>query len=160
MRHHLQFTRRAGAALLMSFAAGCLNGTEPGTPSNPATETFAASLGVNLSQMTKVSNDLYYQDLVVGTGTAVVAGKTVNVTYTGWLVNGTTFDSNVGGPLASFPIGVGAVIAGWDLGLPGMKAGGKRRLVIGSNLAYGAGGRGSIPPNATLVFDVLVASVQ
>lgn len=160
MRHHIPFTRRAGAALLVLFAAGCLQGTEPGTPSNPATETYAASLGVNISQMTKVSDDLYYQDLVVGTGTTVTTGKTANVTYTGWLVNGTRFDTNVGGSPYPVMVGVGGVIAGWDLGLPGMKAGGTRRLVIGSNLAYGASGYLSIPPNATLVFDVQVISVQ
>ena len=160
MRHHIPFTRRAGAALLTLFAAGCLSGTDPGAASNPATETFAASLGVNLSQMTKVSNDLYYQDLVVGTGTAVATGKSVNVTYTGWFVNGTQFDSNVGGSPFPFIVGVGAVIPGWDLGLPGMKAGGKRRLVIGSSLGYGQSGYLSIPPNTTLVFDVQVISAQ
>ncbi len=159
MRHTLPFTRRAAAALLL-LAAGCLQGTEPGNPSNPATETFAPSLGVDLSQMTKVSNDLYYQDVVVGTGTTVVGGKTVAVTYTGWLVDGTKFDSNVGLSPTSFPIGVGAVIAGWDLGIPGMKVGGERKLVIGSNLGYGPGGRGSIGPNETLVFDVKLISVE
>jgi FKBP-type peptidyl-prolyl cis-trans isomerase FkpA len=156
MRHLFPFTRRAAAALLV-LAAGCLSGTDPGTPSNPATETFAASLGVNISQMTKVSDDLYYQDVVVGTGTNVTAGKTVTITYSGWLANGTRFDSNT----FSIPIGVGAVIAGWDLGIPGMKVGGKRLLVIGSNLGYGGGGNSpAIPPNATLVFTVQVTNVQ
>jgi len=163
MRHTLPFARRAAAALLL-LEVGCLNGTEPGTPSNPATETFAASLGVDISQMTKVSDDLYYQDIVVGTGTTVTVGKTVNITYTGWLANGTQFDANT----FSFPIGVGFVITGWDVGIPGMRAGGKRRLVIGSNLGYGSSGHpagpGGIPPaipgNATLVFDVQVNSTQ
>jgi FKBP-type peptidyl-prolyl cis-trans isomerase len=162
MYRPLPFARRAASALLLLVVGGCLSGTEPasGTPSNPATETFATSLGVNLSQMTKVSDDLYYQDLVVGTGAQAAAGKTVSVTYTGWLVNGTVFDTNVGKPVFPFILGIGQVITGWDVGVAGMKVGGKRRLVIGSNLGYGGSGNGPIPPNATLVFDVQVASVQ
>lgn len=160
MRHTLPFARRAAAVLLL-LAVGCLKGTEPATPSNPATETFAASLGVDLSKMTKVSEDLYYQDIVVGTGTTAAVGQTINVFYTGWLANGTQFNSNVGKTLLSRPIGVGALIPGWDVGVPGMKAGGKRRLVIGSNLGYGPGGSPPvIPGNATLVFDVQLVSVQ
>lgn len=150
------------AALFMGLATACLDTGEPtaNMPSNPATETFAASLGVNISQMTKKSDALYIQDLVVGTGTEAANGRTLQVTYTGWLVNGTQFDSNVG--KATFPLVLpGNVIAGWNLGLVGMKAGGKRRLVIGSDLAYGPSGRApAIGPNSTLVFDVIVVSVQ
>lgn len=153
-------------ALLALSAAGCLKGTEvdPGTPSDPATETFAASLGVNISQMTKVSNNLYIQDVVNGAGAQAVSGKTLSVTYTGWLKDGTKFDSNS----YTFPLGVQAVIPGWDQGLVGMHAGGKRLLVIGSELAYGSAGRSpppgvsgpAIPPNATLVFVVQLVAVQ
>jgi FKBP-type peptidyl-prolyl cis-trans isomerase len=86
-------------------------------------------------------------------------GSTITANYTGWLANGTKFDSNAGGaPIGPIVLGSGQVIAGWDIGISGMKVGGTRRLVIGSSLGYGAGGQGSIPPNATLVFDVQLVS--
>jgi FKBP-type peptidyl-prolyl cis-trans isomerase FkpA len=147
-------------ALLVSAAAcGSDSPTAPSEPSDPATETFAASLGVNLSAMTKKSADLYVQDLVVGTGTEAASGRIVRVTYTGWLKNGTQFDSNVGKSTLAFLLGNHDVISGWDQGIVGMRVGGKRRLVVGSNLAYGAAGRGTIPANATLVFDVELVSI-
>jgi FKBP-type peptidyl-prolyl cis-trans isomerase FkpA len=155
--------RNAAAALLLALSAtACLSGTDPnvGTPSNPATETYAASLGVNVAQMTKLSNDLYYQDLTVGTGTQVTPGKQLTVNYTGWLTNGFQFDTSIGKTPFTFTLQGAQVIAGWDLGIVGMHAGGKRRLVIGSNLGYGPGGFGTIPGNATLVFDVTVVSTQ
>jgi len=160
MRLHLPFIRAIAVVALITAAACNLDTGPGGSPSNPAGETYAASLGVNISQMTKISNDLYFQDLVPGTGTAAAAGSGVSVTYTGWLANGTQFDSNVGGAAFPFTLGAHDVIDGWDLGLVGMKAGGKRRLVIGSALGYGSGGRGPIPPNATLVFDVQLLSVR
>jgi len=93
-------------------------------------------------------------DLVVGTGAEAQDGDTVTVDYTGWLASdGTIFDSSVSrGQPATFPLT--AVIQGWQEGVPGMKVGGKRRLVIPSELAYGPNGAGSIPPNADLVFEV------
>jgi len=143
-------------ALLAAFAA-C---TEPNKASDPATETYAASLGVNIPQMTKVSNALYYQDLVTGTGAAAASGKFVTLNYTGWLVDGTQFDTSIGKTPLSFTLGAGDVIKGWDLGILNMKVGGKRRLVIGSDLGYGSGGNGAIRPNQTIVFDVQLLSVQ
>jgi FKBP-type peptidyl-prolyl cis-trans isomerase len=146
---------------LMVLFAACQTGTDPGSPSNPATDTFAASLGVNIAQMTKISDALYYQDLVAGTGvTSAQPGRSVSVTYTGWLTNGTQFDSNVGKAPLNFTLGNQQVIEGWELGLLGMRAGGKRRLVIGSAMGYGAGGNGAIRPNTTIVFDVQMLSVQ
>ncbi len=141
--------------------AGC-GGGDTTTPSgsNPATETFAASLGVNIAAMTKISDDLYTQDQVVGGGPLVSNNNPVTVIYTGWLANGTQFDSNVGGTPLTFTLGVKQVITGWDEGIIGMHVGGKRLLVIGSALAYGAAGRGSIPPNSTLVFTVQVTAAQ
>ena len=124
------------------------------TPSVPASDNYAASLGVNIATMTRKSDNLFYQDLTVGTGEAVTVGKTLTMNYTGWLANGTRFD---GGQFA-FALGTGMVISGWDQGIQGMKVGGKRKLVIGSDLGYGARGSGPIPPHATLVFDVEVVS--
>ena len=106
--------------------------------------------------------DLKIEDLNVGTGAEAVAGKTVNVHYTGWLTNGTKFDSSVDrGQPFSFSLGAGQVIQGWDKGVAGMKVGGKRKLTIPPELGYGARGAGRvIPPNATLVFEVELLGVR
>ncbi len=108
------------------------------------------------------ASGLKYIDQVVGTGEAAVAGKTANVHYTGWLENGTKFDSSVDrGQPFSFPLGAGRVIKGWDEGVQGMKVGGKRKLTIPSDLGYGSRGAGGvIPPNATLIFDVELLGVR
>ncbi len=147
-----------GAVSLMS-ACGT-DSTAPNIPSNPAVETYAASLGVNIANMTKKNDNLFVQDLVVGTGAEAIAGRTIRVTYSGFLVNGKPFDSNVGGAAFSFTLGAGMVIVGWDQGVVGMKVGGKRKLVIGSALGYSNQGQGPIPANATLVFDVELLGVQ
>jgi FKBP-type peptidyl-prolyl cis-trans isomerase FkpA len=103
-------------------------------------------------------------DLVVGTGATAANGSQVTVAYTGWLhdssrpdAKGSQFDSNTSFP---FRLGTGAVIRGWDQGVVGMRVGGQRRLVIPPELAYGSSGRAPIPPNATLVFDITLNSVQ
>ena len=102
-------------------------------------------------------------DSVLGDGEEAVTGKTVSVHYTGWLYDaskpdnkGEKFDSSVDrGQEFEFPLGAGRVIKGWDEGFAGMKIGGKRTLIIPSNMGYGSRGAGSkIPPNATLLFDV------
>ncbi len=100
--------------------------------------------------------------LTEGTGATVAAGDTVAVHYTGWLTSGTKFDSSLDrGQPFSFQVGTGSVIAGWDQGVAGMKVGEKRRLVIPSELGYGAAGAGAaIPPNSTLVFDVQLLGIQ
>lgn len=96
-----------------------------------------------------------------GTGKEATAGSTVSVHYTGWLTDGTEFDSSIGSDPIVFPVGSGAVIPGWDEGLLGMKVGEKRRLVVPPALAYGERGAGGvIPPGATLIFDVELMQVQ
>ena len=99
------------------------------------------------------------EDLVVGKGEAVVATDNVTVHYTGWLASdGTVFDSSVErGQPATFPIS--GVIQGWQEGIPGMQVGGKRRLVIPADLAYGSQGTGGIPPNSALVFEVEMINI-
>lgn len=100
------------------------------------------------------------EDLIKGKGPEAVRGKTVSVHYTGWLTDGTRFDSSVGGDPFSFRLGAGEVIEGWDRGVAGMRVGGKRRLTLPPDLGYGAAGAPpAIPPNATLVFEVELLSV-
>ncbi len=113
-------------------------------------------------QETTTASGLKYTDLQIGEGTEAQAGKTVDVHYTGWLENGTKFDSSHDRRQPfSFALGGGQVIRGWDEGVAGMKVGGKRRLVIPSNLGYGARGAGGvIPPNATLIFEVELLKVR
>ena len=147
-------------AALPFVLLGCSDVTAP-PASDPAKESYASALNVNIASMTKVTQDLYVRDSVVGTGTTAAIGTTLGVVYTGYLVNGTKFDTNVGKASFSFILGYGMVIEGWDKGLVGMKVGGIRRLVIGSALGYGKDGSPPvIPGNATLVFDVQLVSVK
>jgi FKBP-type peptidyl-prolyl cis-trans isomerase FkpA len=105
---------------------------------------------------------LKFTDDQVGTGAEAQKGKTVAVHYTGWLADGTKFDSSRDrNQPFSFPLGQGQVIKGWDEGVAGMKVGGKRTLVIPPDLGYGARGAGGvIPPNATLKFEVELLDVK
>lgn len=116
---------------------------------------------VDEGDYTVTESGLKYYDLVEGTGEAAAAGQTVSVHYTGWLEDGTQFDTSLtsGAPF-SFTLGQNSVIAGWEEGLLGMKVGGKRQLVIPAELGYGESGAGSIPANATLIFEVELISID
>ena len=145
-----------------------------------STSIFLTACGSNSSQdskstdtaapaMSRTSESFQKLDSVVGTGATADAGQTVTVHYTGWLFDagatdnkGKKFDSSVdrGKPFV-FPLGAGRVIKGWDEGFEGMKVGGKRTLIIPSDMGYGTRGAGSaIPPNATLLFDVELLGVE
>ncbi|MCS6976467.1 MAG: FKBP-type peptidyl-prolyl cis-trans isomerase [Gemmatales bacterium] len=105
---------------------------------------------------------LKYVDLKEGTGPEAKKGDTVEVHYTGWLKDGKKFDSSLDrGKPFSFPLGAGRVIKGWDEGVAGMKVGGKRKLIIPPDLAYGSRGAGGvIPPNAELTFEVELLKIK
>ncbi|WP_124951619.1 FKBP-type peptidyl-prolyl cis-trans isomerase [Sulfuriferula thiophila] len=108
------------------------------------------------------ASGLIYEDTIEGTGATAAAGQTVTVHYTGWLTNGTKFDSSKDrNQPFNFHLGAGEVIRGWDEGVAGMKVGGTRKLTIPPQLGYGARGAGGvIPPNATLVFEVELLGVK
>ncbi len=134
-----------------------LVGVTAGAPSAPSAPTK-----VNDTDYVTTASGLKYHDFTVGNGASPQKGQQVVVHYTGWLVNGTKFDSSLdrGEPFA-FNIGVGQVIAGWDEGVLAMKIGGKRQLLIPPNLGYGAQGAGGvIPGNATLIFEVELLEVH
>jgi len=111
--------------------------------------------------MITTKTGLQYIDEAVGAGPEATKGNTVEVHYTGWLKDGSKFDSSRdrGKPFA-FALGTGMVIKGWDEGVAGMKVGGKRKLIIPSNLAYGQKGCPGIPPDSELTFDVELLQVR
>jgi peptidylprolyl isomerase len=113
-------------------------------------------------KLTTTDSGLAYYDIVTGEGAEAASGHTVMVHYSGWLEDGTLFDSSVmrGEPI-TVTLGAGGVIPGWEEGLLGMKVGGKRQLIIPAELAYGETGAGStIPPNATLIFDIELLDIE
>lgn len=151
----------AAVALL---SAGCLgDSTGSGvTVIIPPPEPLAAGIDT-----VTTASGLKYADIVVGTGTTVQSGRAVQLHYTGWLLNGTGFDTTVGFQPATVVAGDGRFIAGWNEGLVGMKVGGKRRLIIPPALAYGANevknqetGAVVIPANSTLIFDIQVLAAS
>jgi FKBP-type peptidyl-prolyl cis-trans isomerase len=121
----------------------------------------ASVVGCGRKGKVKTIGGVSIEEVKVGSGATATAGKTVSAHYTGKFPDGTKFDSSydAGAPI-EFPLGAGKVINGWDVGVEGMKVGGKRKLTIPPELAYGARGNGPVPPNATLVFDVELMAVK
>ena len=103
---------------------------------------------------------LIVQDEVIGTGAEATAGSLVSVQYTGKLENGTVFDTSAGKAPIQFPLGQGYVIQGWELGITGMKVGGKRLLIVPPDMGYGDKANGPIPANSTLIFEVELVGVK
>jgi FKBP-type peptidyl-prolyl cis-trans isomerase len=170
----------ASLAALLALTAGCTTPEQPGAggdgghaaanapaeaphaPETPPTADIAAGppaapAKVNPKDYKTLEGGLKYAILKPGTGEAAKPGQTARMHYTGWLENGTMFDSSMkpGRDAFEFQLGQGMVIPGWDKGIPGMKVGEKRQLRIPSEMGYGAmGSPPNIPPNSTLIFDV------
>jgi FKBP-type peptidyl-prolyl cis-trans isomerase len=144
---------RRSTLVFLAFVLSACGGDDA---KSGAAGAAGAEFAVDEAALTKTPSGLGYQDLVVGTGEEAKQGQLAVVHYTGWLTDGTKFDSSRdrGAPF-SFPLGGGQVIAGWDQGVAGMKVGGRRKLVIPPDLGYGPNGMPPvIPASATLVFDV------
>lgn len=153
----------------LGLASACASGGSPAAtttgaviPISPVADgdiehtQFSPSLNVDLSKMTRRPSGLYVQDFQVGTGSVAAQSRTAVLRYTGYLADGTQFDSGE----ITIAIGAGKVIRAWDSGVLGMRVGGKRRLVSPPHLAYGSrGAPPTIPPNAVLVFDMELTQV-
>ncbi len=150
----------AGALILVGGVVGCGgDATGSGQWSDPTKITYYDGLHVNLSRMSKTASGVFYWDSIAGTGTYQARpGDQVTAHYTLWLPDGTLVDNNQGQAISVTlsPTAADGVIQGWVDGLTGAVQGTTRQLVIPPGLAYGAGGSGRIPPNATLVFLVTV----
>ncbi len=122
----------------------------------------SANIGELSENMTTTNSGLQYEDLESGEGAAAKAGDFVSVHYTGWLTDGTKFDSSLDrNEPFNFQLGSGMVIRGWDEGVAGMQEGGRRKLVIPADLGYGSRGAGGvIPPGATLIFEVELIAIN
>ena len=155
--------RSSVSSILPAFTCAAL------APLASAATPAAAPAAVSSATPGPLAESLIITDTKVGTGKEAMAGAEVQVNYTGWLYrplakdfHGKQFDSSVGrGPFV-FPLGKGMVIKGWDKGVEGMKVGGKRTLIIPSDMAYGprGAGNGEIPPNSALIFDVELLGVK
>ena len=153
MDRSFALTTLMGVICLLAFAFFIFGFNEQ--PSLTQRETTTANVAPTSSEKVKT------EDITVGTGKEVSTGDTVVIHYTGTLQNGTKFDSSYdrNEPFET-KIGVGQVIKGWDIGVVGMKVGGKRKLTIPPSLGYGSQEVGSIPPNSTLLFDVELIDVK
>ena len=150
-----RFVQRSLFTALAAITFAACGSSGPTTPTVPTN----CVVGGTEKEVT-MPNGLKYADLLVCQGQAAKTGDSVSMHYTGWLSNGTEFDSSLknGQPL-KVVLGAGGVIKGWELGIPGMTVGSKRRLIIPPSLGYGARANGPIPANSTLVFDVQLVSI-
>ncbi len=159
----------SSAAVATPFAPGLtpVATTRVGTPRPGSTPRATPSVGAvptvpaGTGSVQSTSTGLQYQDIAVGDGAQPQPGQTVVVNYTGWLDNGTKFDSSLDrNQPFSFTLGQSQVIKGWDEGVATMKVGGKRRLIIPAALGYGAQANGKIPANSRLTFDIELLQVK
>ena len=147
-------------AVFILFAFGILNTDSTSNKTDNETSRLSATSHLSATEPGK-SSEIKIEDIKVGTGPAVKSGDVIDINYVGTLTNGSKFDSSYdrGQPFET-QIGVGQVIKGWDLGVIGMKAGGKRKLTIPPSLGYGDQAIGPIPPNSTLIFEVELVKIK
>jgi FKBP-type peptidyl-prolyl cis-trans isomerase len=156
----MRVLRSLSAVAAIALMAACDLSTDPNVPDpiDPLLDTYATSLGVDISTMTKTSTGLYYKNKVVGSGAAAQKGDSVRVHYTLWLTNGTKVQSSKdnNGPPLEFLTGQTPirVIPGFEEGVMGMQPGGVRQLVIPAKLAWGSDGFPPVQPNANVVFEI------
>lgn len=153
----MRLSRSVGAVAALALLAACSLDTGPDVPApiDPANDTYASALNVDISKMTKTASGLYYRDLQVGEGVPAMAGDSVQVDFTLWLTNGTKVQSTVDdGKPFEFLTGQNPprVIPGFEEGVLGMLPNGTRQLVIPPQLAWGSAGQSPIQPNANVVF--------
>ncbi len=145
---------------LLVAVAACAGSPWEGTTRDPAVISFAPELEVDLSAMTRTPSGLYYQDLSEGVGVVARSNSLVTIHYVTWLSDGTVMDSSIGGEPFTFRLGATEVIRGWNQNIPGMKVGGRRKMVVRPGLAYGSRGTARVPQDATLVFEIQLVDVR
>ena len=151
--------RVAGVLALLSFAAACgteITSTREGDLEVIEEITFAPSLGVDLSKMTRLPSGVYIQDLVVGSGVSLLLGDYADVKYIGWLRTGFQFTQGE----TRFLMGNNEVIVGFEQGVTGMKAGGSRRVIIPPALAFRNALNGAVPPGAIVIYEVDLTAID
>jgi peptidylprolyl isomerase len=156
----MRLIRSIPAIAALAFVAACDLSTGPRVPDpiDPAEDSYAPALGVDIATMTKTASGVYVKDKVVGQGTAAAANDSVKVHYTGWLPNGTRFDTSKlsGRKPLEFVVGKNTYLPAFEASVLGMQPGGVRQIVIPTGLAYGPLGapEAGIPPNTNLVFEL------
>lgn len=173
MTHSVPSARLAGTIAAILLLASCGETTPggrvtqalraPPIPEEVATPEmvdYHPDLMIAISEMKLLPSGVLWADDSVGTGDSLDVDMTAVVHYTGWFPDGTEFDSSRGGNPFSFRVGAGEVIDAWDVGVIGMRVGGKRKLVIPPAMGYGPDGFASIPGNAILVFEIELLEIQ
>jgi len=122
--------------------------------------TFSPELEIDLAAMQVTPSGLYVQDLAEGVGPVARSTSLVTVHYVTWLSDGSVVDTSLGAEPFTFRLGGSEVIRGWNQGIPGMKVGGRRKLVVRPGLGYGGRGNANVPPDATLVFELQLVDVR
>ena len=153
MKRLLLWTLALGAVACTGEIAGL------GPPSDPATETYAPVVGVDLAKMSRTPDGVYYRDLILGSGAPLTHDTTISVTYSGYLTDGTLFDSGI-----DTPFNTKDVVSGFREGVlagGGMRVGGVRQIIIPSALGYGRSGNPpSVPRQSTLIFKFTLISID
>ena len=160
----MRLLRRTAApvvAALLLAACDMTSSTRVPDPIDPQVDTWASTLGVDFSKMPTLPSGVWIEDTQVGTGATATAASTIVIYYEGWTSRGFNFDGNVGNP-APDEFALDELIEGFQDGIPGMKVGGKRRLIIPSSLGFGPDGLpgAGIPGNANLLFDVELVNIK